>query len=64
MKRREAKGKGEKGLFSAYYYLLINKQVMGENVLSDAGKAAADLNGDGSITSADASALQKLIFGQ
>ena len=44
--------------------MLINKQILGQNVLSGAAKTAADLNGDGAITSADASALQKMIFGQ
>ena len=44
--------------------MLINKQVLGQNVLSGAALKAADMNGDGKITSADASAIQKAIFGQ
>ena len=44
--------------------MLINKQVLGQNVLSGAALKAADMNGDGKITSADATALQKAIFGQ
>ena len=44
--------------------MLINKQVLGQNVLNGAALKAADMNGDGKITSADASAVQKAIFGQ
>ena len=44
--------------------MLINKQVLGQNVLSGAMLKAADMNGDGKITSADTTAIQKVIFGQ
>jgi len=44
--------------------MLINKQVLGQNVLNGAALNAADMNGDGKITSADATAIQKAIFGQ
>ncbi len=44
--------------------MLINKQILGQNVLSGAALTAGDMNGDGKITSADATALQKKIFGQ
>lgn len=41
--------------------ILIKKQILGQNVLSDAAKTAADLNGDGKINSSDADALKKMI---
>lgn len=44
--------------------MLINKQVLGQNVLSGAALKAADMNGDGKITSADADAVKNVIFGQ
>ena len=44
--------------------ILIKRQILGENVLNEAQKAAADLNGDGIITQADAKALQKIIMGR
>ncbi|MBE5972555.1 MAG: peptide-binding protein [Lachnoclostridium sp.] len=44
--------------------MLINKQILGQNVLSGAALNAADMNGDGKVTSADATAIQKAIFGQ
>lgn len=43
--------------------LLINQHVMGQNVLSGEAKEAADMNGDGKITSEDADAVKKIIFG-
>ena len=43
--------------------VLIRKHVLGETTLSGAQKTAADMNGDGKITSSDAEALQKQLLG-
>lgn len=58
LKKGDLNGDGKTTLLDL---ILIKKQILGQNVLSDAAKKAADLDGDGKITAADAAALQNMI---